>query len=222
VALFLVAASVLAAFLPARRATRIDALVALRYESSAFVPPEGGSYTVIGHRSSLIGHNGRPEVQMASDAAIREHVGRLLDWKEAHAGYDAAIAGIPPDRRGSAPSGLPYSPWQLIEHLRITQHDILDFCRNPKYEEMNWPDDYWPADTAPPSADAWDESIRRFREDRDALKALAADPQIDLAATIPHGTAQTYLRELLLVADHSAYHVGELIVVRRLLGIWKS
>jgi hypothetical protein len=159
---------------------------------------------------------------MTIDAALREHLGRFLDWADGHATYDAAVAGIPAEFRGTAPPGLPYSPWQLVEQLRITQHDILDFCRNPKYEEMNWPDDYWPPDSAAPSLAAWDDSIRRFREDRNGLKALAADPQIDLAAKIPHGSGQTYLRELLLVGDHSAYHIGELIVVRRLLGIWNT
>jgi hypothetical protein len=132
------------------------------------------------------------------------------------------VANLPVDARGRTPAGLPYSPWQLLEHLRIAQHDILDFCRNPDYRELSWPDDYWPAAAAPPFAAAWDESIRQFREDRAALQALARDSAVDLGARIPHGTGQTYLRELLLAADHAAYHVGELIVVRRLLGAWPS
>jgi uncharacterized damage-inducible protein DinB len=123
--------------------------------------------------------------------------------------------------RGKRPAKLPYSAWQLLEHLRITQRDILDFCRDSNYQERKWPDNYWPASAAPPSAKSWAESIRRFREDREALQQLAADPDIELTARIPHGSGQTYLRELLLVADHTAYHVGELVVVRRLLGIWK-
>jgi uncharacterized damage-inducible protein DinB len=159
---------------------------------------------------------------MNTDAALREHVGRLLAWKDAHATFDAAVDGIPAEFRGTQPPGLPYSPWQLVEHIRIAQHDILDFCRNPQYQEMKWPDDYWPPSPAPQSPAAWDDSIRRFRDDRKALQQLAVDPHMDLAARIPHGTGQTYLRELLLVADHTTYHVGELVVVRRLLGIWKS
>jgi hypothetical protein len=158
---------------------------------------------------------------MANDEQIREHISRLLAWTEAHAGFDAAVAGIPATARGRKPQGLPYSPWQLLEHIRRTQHDILDFCRNPDYKELKWPDDYWPDSDGPASAAAWDESIARILEDRAALQQLVTDPAVDLTAVIPHGTGQTYLREFLLVADHSAYHVGELIIVRRLLGIWK-
>src|SRR3954471_18650169 len=100
------------------------------------------------------------------DEAVREQLARFLGWDEAHAGFDKAVAGLPEPLRGRAPVGLPYSPWQLVEHLRLAQHDLLDFCRNPKYQELEWPDDYWPAAAAPPSATAWDESLRRFREDR--------------------------------------------------------
>jgi hypothetical protein len=106
--------------------------------------------------------------------------------------------------------------------MRRTQHDILEFCRNPNYQELTWPDDYWPSSAAPPSAKAWDESIRQFGDDRRALQELAADTTIDLGATIPHGSGQTYLRELVLVADHSSYHIGELVLTRRLLGAWKK
>jgi hypothetical protein len=154
-------------------------------------------------------------------SAIREQVVKLLSWEDAHVGFDAAVAGIHTKVRGTAPPGLPYSPWQLLEHLRITQHDILDFCRNPAYEEMSWPKDYWPAAAWPPSPKAWDESIAAFRHDRSELEKLARDTSIDLESRIPHGSGQTYLRELVLVADHTAYHLGELIVVRRLLGAWK-
>src|SRR5918995_5584471 len=109
---------------------------------------------------------------MTTDAVLREHLRRLLDWEDAHVGFDRAVAGIPVKLRGRTPPGLPYSPWQLVEHLRITQHDILDFCRNPAYEEMSWPDDYWPAAAEPPSDGAWDESLQAFRRDREELKAL--------------------------------------------------
>ena len=158
---------------------------------------------------------------MNTDAALRDQLARLLDWHEAHVGFDKAVAGVPPELRGNRPAGLPYSPWQLIEHLRITQHDILDFCQNPTYEEMKWPDDYWPSSNAPASTAKWEDSLNQFRRDREALQGLAKDPNVDLFARIPHGTGQTYIRELLLVADHTSHHVGQLIVVRRLLGIWK-
>jgi DinB family protein len=160
---------------------------------------------------------------MKDDVLLREQLSRLLVWEDAHVGFDAAVDGIPAELRGKCPANLPYSPWQLVEHLRATQHDILEFCRNPDYRELKWPDDYWPQSAVPPSAaSSWDESIRQFRQDRKTLQQLAADPQVDLAARIPHGDGQTYLRELVLAADHAAYHIGELIVVRRLLGIWKS
>ena len=154
------------------------------------------------------------------DTALRDHLARALGWAEAHMSLDDAAADLAEPLRGLVPAGLPYSPWQLIEHIRITQHDILDFCRNPKYEEITWPDDYWPKSPAPPSSGAWDASVRRIREDRAALEALARDTSIDLTAPIPHGTGQTYLREILLVIDHTAFHMGELIVARRLLGAW--
>jgi hypothetical protein len=157
---------------------------------------------------------------MDRDAALRDHLSRVLAWQDAHGSFEAAVDGVPPSHRGRSPQGLPYSPWQLLEHLRITQHDILDFCRNPSYVELHWPDDYWPKDAVPPSDSAWDESVLRFIEDRAAMQALAADRSVDLFAIIPHGSGQTYLREILLVADHTSYHVGQLIVVRRLLGIW--
>jgi uncharacterized damage-inducible protein DinB len=157
---------------------------------------------------------------MASNTPFRQILGRLLDWDDAHAGFDAAVAGIPVGHRGSQPSGL-HSPWQLLEHLRRTQLDILEFCRNANYKELEWPADYWPPSPAPPSAAAWDESVDAFRKDRRALQQLAADTSVDLAARIPHGSGQTYLRELLLVADHTAYHLGQMVIVRQLLGIWK-
>jgi uncharacterized damage-inducible protein DinB len=156
----------------------------------------------------------------AASSDVRSTVARLLDWEDAHAGFDKIVGGLSDDLRGQVPAGLPYSPWQLLEHLRITQHDILQFCLNPEYEELSWPDDYWPKAAAPPSAKAWDESIAAFRKDRDALKQLALDPAVDLSEVVPAGTSQTYLRELLLVADHTAYHLGELVVVRRALGAW--
>jgi hypothetical protein len=158
---------------------------------------------------------------MTSDAVLRELLARVLAWEDAHAGFEAIIEDFPEDLRGKKPPGVPYSPWQLLEHLRIAQHDILDFCVNPDYREMEWPKDYWPVSAAPPSDDAWDASVRKFLQDRDALGKLARDTTTDLDARIPHGSGQTYLRELLLVADHNAYHLGQLVLIRRLLGAWK-
>ncbi len=157
-----------------------------------------------------------------TNAALRAQLVRFLDTHDAHADFDTAIEGLSPGERGAVPDGLPYSSWQLIEHLRIAQHDILDFCVNASYREMKWPDDYWPASAGPPSAEAWDESVAAYRRDREAMQRLASDPAINLFATIPHGSGQTYLREILLVADHAAYHIGQIVLVRRLLGNWKS
>jgi hypothetical protein len=156
---------------------------------------------------------------MDREQSLRTHLRKLLNWEDAHASFDAAVKGIPPALRGIVPERLPYSLWQLLEHLRLTQCDILEFCRNPKYVEPS-PQDYWPASALPPTAAAWNESIAGFRRDRKALNDLAADPAVDLFKCIPHGSGQTYLRELLLVADHNAYHVAQLVVVRRCLGIW--
>src|SRR5206468_2052402 len=122
-------------------------------------------------------------------------------WEEAHVSFDAAVGNLSVPLQGKQPAGLPYSPWQLLEHLRITQHDILEFCRNPEYTELSWPDDYWPSSPLPGTPTAWDDSVSHFRRDRAALQHLARDPTIDLEARIPHGTGQTYLRELLLAAD---------------------
>jgi hypothetical protein len=157
---------------------------------------------------------------MDPNQAPRDQLVQLLDWRDAHAGFDAAVADLPPQRRGAVPPGLPYSPWQLLEHLRLAQRDILDFCRAPKYVEKKWPDDYWPRDPAPPTPAAWDASVAAFRADREALRQLAADPAVDLFARVPNGQGQTFLREILLVADHNAYHLGQLIYARRALGAW--
>ncbi|MBO0722340.1 MAG: DinB family protein [Blastocatellia bacterium] len=156
---------------------------------------------------------------MKQNDPLRKQLISILDWEDAHAGFAAAIDGIPPDLRGVQPEGLPYSLWQLLEHLRLCQLDILEFCRNPAYQEPASMDEYWPKTSAPPDPKAWDKSIASFLKDREDLKQLAAD-QIDLFDKIPHGNGQTYLRELLLVTDHNAYHIGQLIAVRRLLGCW--
>ena len=157
---------------------------------------------------------------MNDTRSLRKHLIALLDWKDAHVGFDAVVAGLSADVLGARPASLPYSPWELLEHLRLAQRDILDFCRDPSYSAPSWPADYWPPTPGPPAPGAWETSVAAFRDDRLALERMAGDPKVDLFATIPHGEGQTYLRELLLVADHNAFHLGELVVVRRLLGAW--
>jgi uncharacterized damage-inducible protein DinB len=161
------------------------------------------------------------EAAVDNDRALRDHLVRLLGWRDAHAGFDAAVEGVPAGIQGVRPAGLPHSAWELLEHLRLTQADILEFCRGAGYREKEWPADYWPESPAPPDSGAWDRSADECRADREALQSLAQDPDVDLFTTIPWGSGQTYLRELLLVADHTAYHVGQLVLVRRALGAWE-
>lgn len=156
---------------------------------------------------------------MNQDKALRAHLKKILEWEDAHAGFDAAVKGIPPDLRGVQPNGFPYSLWKILEHIRICQYDILDFCRNPEYKEQPM-EAYWPKTNMPPALQSWDDSIAMFRKDQKELKDLL-DSGIDLFATISHGSGQTYLREFLLVADHNAYHVADLVALRRVLGIWR-
>jgi uncharacterized damage-inducible protein DinB len=159
---------------------------------------------------------------MPNETAWREQIAKALAWQEAHASFDAAVASFPPDLRGKIPAGLPYSAWQLVEHIRRTQADILEFCIAAHYEEKAWPKDYWPESAEPPSPAAWEESITAIRRDCAALATMTTDAKTNLTARVPNGDGQTYLREVLLVIDHTAYHVGELIVLRRLLGAWPS
>jgi uncharacterized damage-inducible protein DinB len=156
-----------------------------------------------------------------SDKALRDHVANLIRWEDAHAGLEQIVDGVPTDKWGATAPGLPYTLWQLLEHLRLTQHDILDFCRDPGYTQPRWPEDYWPKASVRPTAGAVAKSIGAFREDREALIAMTLNRNMDLFARIPHGSGQTYLRELLLVADHTSYHLGQMVAVRRALGIWE-
>jgi uncharacterized damage-inducible protein DinB len=155
-----------------------------------------------------------------TDKALREQLVKVLDWEEAHVGFDKAVKGIPPSMRSVVPNGWEYSAWQLVEHIRIAQADILEFSITAKYKAKKWPDDYWPKSPAPRNAAAWSTSIAEVRKDRKALQRLAKDPRIDLTAEIPHGTGQTYLREILLVAAHNSYHLGQIVSLRKQLGIW--
>ena len=159
-------------------------------------------------------------MKKSSDQALREHVICLLREGNAHVTFDSAIAELPRELRGARPSGVRHTPWRLIEHLRIAQWDIVEFCRNPKHVSPEFPAGYWPAGDAPPDDAAWEQTVAAFRNDLQAMESLVADSAIDLFALIPYGTGQTILREALLVADHNAYHLGQLIVVRRALGAW--
>jgi hypothetical protein len=159
---------------------------------------------------------------MATDpmASLRQHVLYLLREGGAHVNFDRAITDLPEALRGKRPAGIPHTPWRLLEHLRLAQWDILEFSRDPKHVSPKFPDGYWPAGDAPPDAKAWDRSIAGFRADLKAMQDLVADPATDLFKPLAHGDGQTVLREALLLADHNAYHLGQLVVVRRALGAW--
>jgi DinB superfamily len=165
-----------------------------------------------------------PEVQMKSnkdhDHSLRQHLKYLLSDGGAHAKFSDVVSSFPANLRGQKPAGFPHSAWMLLEHMRIAQWDILEFSRNPKYASLEWPDGYWPRTETPPSTAAWSASIKAFSKDLKKMEALVANPRTDLFARIPWGDGQTILREALLVADHNAYHLGQLVDVRRLLGAW--
>jgi hypothetical protein len=144
----------------------------------------------------------------------------LLRGGGAHLDFNSALGKLPLKLRGAKPKGVPHTPWRLLEHMRIAQWDILEFCRNPRHVSPEFPEDYWPKGDGPPSAAAWNNSVKAFGNDLQAMQDLVANPTTDLFARIPHGESQTILREALLVADHNAYHLGQLVVVRRALGAW--
>ena len=158
---------------------------------------------------------------MSTDMELRQHLVKLLSGSEAHVNFEAAVEALPAELRGRRAEGAEHSAWELVEHLRIAQWDILDFSRNPEYKELRWPEDYWPDAAAPANDAAWDASVAGYLNDRRAFCDLVMDAATDLFAKIPHGSGQTILREALLTADHNAYHVGQLVLVRRLLGAWR-
>jgi len=159
---------------------------------------------------------------MTNDKSLRQHLLDLLNGGHAHAKFDDIVKDLPPKLRGTRPANFPHSPWMLLEHLRLAQWDILDFSRNPKYVARKWPEGYWPKTEAPPTATAWNKSVQQFRRDLKTIQVLVANPKTDLFARIPWGDGQTILREVLLVADHNAYHLGQMLDVRRLLGAWQN
>ncbi len=155
-------------------------------------------------------------------APLRQQLVALLKGGQAHATFDDAVKDLPANLRASVPPNLPYSAWQLLEHLRIAQRDILNFSAPPTggYHPIQWPNDYWPKSSQPPSDHAWDHSMEVIHSDLKSFIALIEDPKSDLFKPFRWGDGQNLLREALLVADHTAYHLGELIVLRRLLGAW--
>jgi len=155
---------------------------------------------------------------MNDDQVLRAQLSRLLEKSDAHTGFDEAVSGIEPAMRGVRPERLTHSAWELVEHIRIAQRDILDFCLPAEYVERAWPDEYWPEGPEPPSAEAWEEAIAAIHADRSEFQRLVEDPEIDLTAVVPHGTTQTYLREVLVEADHMAFHLGQVLTVKRLVG----
>ncbi len=154
--------------------------------------------------------------------ALRKHVADFLAGGNAHVTFEDAIKDLPAKLRGVKPANFPHSPWMLLEHLRIAQWDILEFSRNSKHKSPDWPGGYWPKTEAPANAEAWERSVEQFRDDLEAMQELVNNPKTDLFARIPWGEGQTILREALLVADHNAYHVAQLVDVRRLLEAWKG
>ena len=157
---------------------------------------------------------------MEKDAALRQHLLELLKGGSAHTSFEDAIRDFPPELRGKRPKGAPYSPWEMLEHMRIAQWDILEFSRDAGHKSPKWPEGYWPESSEPPDEKAWDRSVDAFFQHLQSMCALVADDATDLYARIPHGDGQTVLREALLVADHNAYHLGQLVLLRRTLGAW--
>ena len=154
------------------------------------------------------------------DKELRENLRKVVSWGEAHADWKKAIDGVSKPKRGVRPPGSPHSAWELLEHMRIAQWDILDFCRNPQHSSPSWPEGYWPKTPAPPNEQAWDQAVEQFQKDNQALADLVMDSKQDLFAALAHGSGQTILREVLLLVDHNSYHLGQFVLVRRLLGDW--
>src|SRR5262245_14529528 len=152
----------------------------------------------------------------------RDIVASSLDWEQAHASFDSAVKGLPPALRGKRPRNYPFSSWELVEHIRLAQTDLLEFMTNAKnYTAPKWPDDYWPKSPKPPSGAAWNKSLLAIRRDAKKLQRLTKNPKLDLTKRIPWGEGQTYLRTILVAVDHTSYHVGQLIAVRRMLANWR-
>ena len=151
------------------------------------------------------------------DRALREHLLYLLRGGGAHVHFEEALEGFPSSLYNARAGGVPYTPWRLLEHMRLAQWDILEFSRDASHVSPPWPDGYWPEESREADEDDWRRSVESFRSDLRAMEALVEDPSTDLYARIPHGDGQTILREALLIADHNAYHLGALVTLRRAL-----
>jgi hypothetical protein len=152
--------------------------------------------------------------------AWRAIVASALSWEQAHVSFEAAVADLPEALRGRRAEGYPRTPWQIVEHIRLAQVDLVEYMEDAAYRAPAWPDDYWPEHDAPPTPEAWDASVAAVLRDRGRLAAIATRDELDLASEIPWGEGRTYLRTVLLALDHTAYHVGQIVAVRRLLGAW--
>ena len=159
---------------------------------------------------------------MEADIILQEQLRGLLQGGHAHMTFDDAIAHFPREHMNTKPPHVPYTPWHLLEHLRITQWDILEFIRNAQHISPAWPTGYWPAQDTQANEAAWEQTISSFRADLTTLQQIVADPAIDLYTPIPHGSGQNVLRELLLVADHNAYHIGEFAILRQVMQTWRG
>ena len=159
---------------------------------------------------------------MDSEKKLRQQLDKFLDWQEAHADLSSAVTDFPAELQGRVPDGMPYSAWQLLEHVRLALEDIVEFSRDTSHKSPPWPEGYWPKNPAPPSHKAWEQSVKAIRDNLDAMRKLIDDPKHDLLAPLPGGSGQTLLRQVLLAADHNAYHLGQLVLVRRALGAWKA
>lgn len=149
--------------------------------------------------------------------ALRQQLVNAINGHESHIDFDSAMEDFPADMRGRKPPGAPHSAWQLLEHMRIAQRDILEFCRNPNHKSPNWPDEYWPKTAAPPDLEAWNRSIREFQKDSNEMDTLIQNAAQDLFKSFEHGNGQTLLREALLVATHNSYHLGQIMFLKKML-----
>jgi len=157
---------------------------------------------------------------MDMDTAVREQLQELLQGGDAHMAFDEAVAKFPREHMNTKPPNIPFTPWHLLEHIRLAQWDILEFIRNPQYISPTWPEGYWPVEDAQADEHAWEKTLASFRADLQSLQEMVADPAVNLFEPIPHGNGQNILREILVVADHNAYHIGEFATLREVMGTW--
>jgi len=158
---------------------------------------------------------------MDAEKQLRQQLAKFIDWQEAHADLTSAVENFPAELRGRVPAGVPYSGWQLLEHMRLALWHLVEFCRDTRHQSPPWPEGYWPKAAAPPNDEAWEQSVKAIRKSLEEMRKLINDPKQDLFAPLPGGSGQTLLREALLAADHNAYHLGQLVLVRKALGSWK-